>query len=257
MKVRYFLMAFFTIAGGVCLWMISSSPLDKSSSNVELNDKLKAVKVEEQKTNVSSSSAGLRIPNKNELSQYLTDNEAYRAELWNKAHGYFGATDLAEYQTYSMLDLQKLAVAGDLRALQVVAESHLRAGELDAAMQDFLHAAAHGSVSSLTSLALLQEAKYSAAATDEEREKISINTLAFLEAAIMRGDSFAAPMAVDDFKRMRNFDPTVSQQEKIKSDAHLIYSTIEDMRNKLGLAAFDNSSDVNMKKLWDMKQKYR
>lgn len=186
-----------------------------------------------------SSLNDIKITSQRPLSAADVDS----VKIWDSAHGYFDSSDLQEYRSYSLETLETLGFGGDLKALKLLSDYHIKNGDLDAAFGNFKLAAAYGSTEALFAYSSFMGIYFRNVKSPELKENYAINALAFLAVAARRGDSYADLRGIADFKKEYGFYPSVDQVESIEKRALEIYSDLESLREELGLPEFDNTSN--------------
>lgn len=182
-------------------------------------------------------------------NQLLDEYESSQLLQWNRQRGHFTDNDLAEYKSYDISELAKLANDGDLKALELIARDSLAKGDMSGAFDSFIKAAVYGSTHALSALSLLVESQYLTANNPQEKLDYAIETLALLEAAKIRGDVFTTPQTIESFKSRNHFHPSPDQSQLINQKAGEIYEHLNESRKTLGLPEFDNSTDKKINKI--------
>jgi hypothetical protein len=184
----------------------------------------------------------------------LTSIDRERISAWRRSRGYFSDAELNDYNTYDIATLKKLALDGDFKALELVARYKMSHGE--EAYTDFYYAALHGSTHAFLALSFLIENKFVMEnLTDQEKTKYSIDALALLRAAGIRGDETLASDDVASFKRRRGFNPTPEQQVEIDRLTQEIYDRLVAQRVGMGLPEFDNTPSPEIHKMVELNKK--
>jgi hypothetical protein len=181
---------------------------------------------------------------------------------WDDEHGYYAASDLADYESYNEQTLKDLSASGDVKAMLVLSDYYILKDyrPLEARKYDY-KAAVYGATTSFASLAtqvhmemLLREEDKTA----EGLERGVIGMMAYYKVAAMRGDprSRAHINAFKTIYKQRYKTELVLTQEqldKIDIKAKAIYDELQQERYALGLGDFDNSTHESIKKDYSIK----
>jgi hypothetical protein len=173
----------------------------------------------------------------------LAGNPAQAAVVknWMEARGHYGPDDdsLNEYKAYDLETLERLAEAGDLKAMVALGWLYLsveRYGRPDSLVKYegiMKRAALYGSTAALGSLSSFQSKPE---VTDEDL----IERFAWAHVGTLRGDMWPSENAMSD-ARIYKFEFTDAAVTQIKARAHELYNQLEQQRIEMGLGNFDNS----------------
>ena len=166
----------------------------------------------------------------------------WNLELRRKGLGFFTTDEMHAYETYSVEALENLVDTGDLMAMHMLAEAHLREGDLIGAVSVFELAAVNGSTGALSFLGtfLLTQASNLEALGNRDRFRMYINGFAYYEVAAMRGDLATLQLGIESIDRY-DFEMTPSRADMIHQRAEEFYKGLASRRIAQGLPAFDNS----------------
>lgn len=165
---------------------------------------------------------------------------------WMEARGHYGPDNdsLNEYKAYDLETLERLAEAGDLKAMSTLSWLYLSAEQLvhpDSLIkyERILHKAAlYGSTAALGNLSIYA-AKQEPGTRVVKHENL-LEAFAWAHVGALRGDMYASENAMSD-ARIHNFEFTDVTIAQIKNRAHEIYNKLEQERIEMGLGKFDNS----------------
>jgi hypothetical protein len=172
--------------------------------------------------------------------------QAAVVKSWMEARGHYGPDDgsLNEYKAYDLETLERLADAGDLKAMVALSWLYLSPEQLvhpDSLIkyERILHKAAlYGSTEALGSLSM-HTAKLEPGTREVKRENL-LEAFAWAHVGTLRGDMYPSENAMSD-ARIHDFEFTDAAIAQIKSRAHEIYNQLEQERIEMGLGKFDNS----------------
>ena len=158
--------------------------------------------------------------------------------------GYFLEEDLLPYNGYSEATLISLGEDGDLRALRVLANRYMHAGDVEKHMDALRKAALHGSTAALMEIGTFQlgMARHS---PDEQMREMQLEGLAWFELGIKRGDGYYHVLKE---RAMQQYQVSLSTDEKkrIEIQALELLSRLQKQRAASGLPALDNSPSPEM-----------
>lgn len=163
---------------------------------------------------------------------------------WFGARGYdFGKGSNNEYASYDIDTLEKLAQAGDVRAMKYWGKAvYGTVGGFEKAKASYINAAIHGSTDAINAVGLAMESSlYSNAKLAEEKNIAALEILAWYNAAALRGDRLPAIIGSKDFIKINKLDLSEEDQQKIQTRSKEIYDDLVQKRRALGLDEFDNS----------------
>lgn len=184
-------------------------------------------------------------------------DEAEITQWYAKRGKFISAEGEAEYLSYDQGTLEKLAVAGDIRAMQMLAKlyldrDHFQQYGFDAAKKQYWNAAVHGSSEALIALANLEKTTAFDLATDEaDRRSKALEVLALYRAAELRGDLWSPSNQVPVFKEMNHINLSDIENVSIDQQASKIVNDLQQQRNIVGLNDFDNSMPESVVKFFD------
>jgi len=160
-----------------------------------------------------------------------------------------------DYDSYSLETIKALAKQGDIRALDILAESiRENDGNLEKAENIYIESAARGSLNAVDEIISIKYKKINSFNdSDAERaKKNAVEALAWIQIGKRRGQLDIAP------DRLRNFDHYTQQlgiplsledYKEADSLARQIYEDLQAKRNRLALGEFDNSIPTVFKKM--------
>lgn len=189
-----------------------------------------------------------------------TPAEAAEVSDWYIKHGRHSASD--DYDSYDQTTLEKLAVAGDMRAMHALARmyadpQHLHLPEygFDAAIAQLWNAAAHGSTQAFTDLATYHEVLfYNHEKNNEAKKNAGLEAMALYKAQELRGDRW--PILSSSWMTLQNeINPTSTEQQLVNSRAQQLYDELQEKRRALGLGNFDNSVPDTVKRFFENLEK--
>lgn len=181
--------------------------------------------------------------------------EAAEVTNWYAERGKFiSGEGESEYLSYNQDTLEKLALGGDIRAMQMLAKMYMDREHFEqygfvAAKKQYWNAAVHGSTEALIVLATLERTLVYDLATDEAEKKAqALEVLAIYKAVELRGDLWSPSNQVPVFKEMNHISISEIEQATINQRAQQIYSDLQQQRKEVGLGDFDNSIPESVKK---------
>lgn len=143
------------------------------------------------------------------------------------------------YETYDNETLRQLGNTGDLRALHELADRSETIAEHNVILEK---AAVFGSTQALDKLGLMTELTASLSdKTPEEKKPIVIESMAYYEAAVLRGDWEGKLTFGRSLLGKHPVDLTDEDYNTIQKRSQEIYNNIQAKRYELGLGDFDNS----------------
>lgn len=186
------------------------------------------------------------------VTKPLTASEIAEFKRWNTEHGYIPSEDAAVYKSYSNDVLEDLAKKGDVIALDELGTKFISEGKFSKAQQYFWDAAALGSTTALSSLAIITEPLPIPNETKEMRKELvrhsTLETLAIHKVVELRGDkrlSAASIRAVEAGYKARGGGPLELSPDELKwldERAQTLYKSLEARRAQLGLEGFNNET---------------
>ncbi len=220
-----------------------------SSSNIASHQDITSdVGVRTQQTNNLDSS-------ESKLSKHaLTPAERVEKDQWLVERGHVEletGVGIAEYSTYDIGALKKLANEGDARAVEALAVNEWKQKGYDAAIQIYTEAAAKGSTVALSSIGqVIDTAMYRNAKTPEEKHAAALEVLSYGEAANLRGDRLPKIQNESAFIQLNKIVLTDNDRKEIDTRAKEIYDQIQNKRYELNLGDFDNSVPESVQKYY-------
>lgn len=213
-------------------------------------------------TNNSTMLGGSKKPVKSTQIKTLagTPAEAEVLQKWEESRGKFSEEALADYSSYDLDTLRRLAGSGDIKAMTALAHFYLSqkyAGEhaVDDAMQISKLAAAYGSTDLLKLYAILYATRKYQPNSQALNYEDLIEVLAWKNTAALRGDLYPNYDALSDIKNsgiQLNHDDKV----KINQRSQEIYNELLTKRKSLGLGDFDNSRPQEVDKFFSYLENY-
>jgi hypothetical protein len=153
------------------------------------------------------------------------------------------------YDNYNIDTLKKLGDDGDLRALDKLVRSSKNADESKQLLEK---AAIFGSTQALAELGVMANTIYlSPNKTIEEKKAIMIESLAYYEAAQIRGDWTANMDFGRILQKQQQIDLTEADKAEIQERAKVIYDDLQTKRTAMGLGDFDNSIPDSVMKYYE------
>lgn len=165
---------------------------------------------------------------------------------WAKSRGYFDEEDFSLYASYDDETLWQLAGGGDLLALTLWADSLKEQGRKEDALQTEMTAAIYGSTAALTRLATFHQVSSWQEDLPRSKKLSHIKTmLMYAEVAAKRGDRNGIASGLLELQR-RGIKLSKDDLTQISDAADNLFSELEQQREQLGLASFDNAADPLM-----------
>ncbi|WP_323814128.1 hypothetical protein [Cellvibrio sp. NN19] len=171
-------------------------------------------------------------------------DEANREKIigWFESRGIYsfrGPDEKNDYQNYDLATLQTLSAQGDIRAMHLLAK---KADNIAASNGILLNAAIHGSTGALSEIGLSLETEFDVRnKSAEDRKPYVMESLAYYEAAQLRGDWWGNISYSDSLLNRYPMDLTDFDKSQIQKRAQEIYDDLQQRRTQLGLGDFDNS----------------
>ena len=185
-----------------------------------------------------------------------TPAEVAIVKKWSESRGRYGPDDesLKEYATYNLETLEKLAEAGDLKAMTALSwlylsnERYGREDALEKHENNLYRAALYGSTYALAQYSTLAER--SEPGTGAIKYENLIESLAWAQLAAMRGDLWPSHNSLIRAE-IHKFEFTNEAVVQIKQRAHELYGQLERQRIEMGLGEFDNSRPPEVDNLFN------
>jgi hypothetical protein len=171
-------------------------------------------------------------------------DEASKAKIidWFESrgvYGFHGPDEKNDYQNYDVETLKKLSDAGDIRAMHLLAEKADTIAESNGILYN---AAIYGSTGALSRIALSIEVEFDIEhKTTEERKPYIIESLAYYEAAQIRGDWWGKIQGGESLLQRYPTDLSTDDKLNIQKRGQDIYDTLQQRRAQMDLGEFDNS----------------
>lgn len=171
---------------------------------------------------------------------------------WQRSRGTFSEVDLQEYKRLRLDELEILANKGDLKAIEVLAQYELAAGNSKRYRELVELSVVSGSLSGVTSLSVRKLGDYIISGRKNEAdilEGYALQTFAF-----HRGNLDANYQQV---AKTYNFYPNEEQELFIDQRADELMIEYEEKRKVMGLPPFDNSPLASEKEIYDQSAEFR
>lgn len=171
-------------------------------------------------------------------------DEATKAKIiaWFESrgvYGFHGPDEHNDYKNYDIETLRKLSASGDIRAMHLLAD---KAESISESNGILFNAAIYGSTGALSQIGLSLETEFDIGnKSAEERKPYVMESLAYYEAAQLRGDWWGNIQAGDSLLKRYPTDLSAFDKNEIQKRAKEIYDDLQQRRNQLGLGDFDNS----------------
>ena len=171
-------------------------------------------------------------------------DEATKAKIieWFESRGVYGfrgPDEQNDYKNYDVETLRKLSLSGDVRAMHVLADKAETIAESNGIL---FNAAIHGSTGALSQIALSLETEFDLVNKSvEERKPYVMESLAYYEAAQLRGDWWGNILAGESLLKRYPTDLSALDKSEIQKRAQEIYDDLQQRRTQMGLGNFDNS----------------
>ncbi len=177
--------------------------------------------------------------------QSIMGNPADMAQVksWFDARGYvYWGEANNEYGSYSEDTLKKLSESGDIRAMKHLGKLYYRQFGFEKAKEVYVNAAAYGSTDAMHTIATNTSISvYDRAKTSEDKQAAAIETLAWYNAANLRGDRWPNIGGAKNFISINNVQVTKEVSDQIQKRSQEIYDDLAQQRRSLGLGEFDNT----------------
>jgi len=154
--------------------------------------------------------------------------------------GYYSTDRKASYKDYDIETLEAMARGGDFLAVHVLGRKYLEENNLEGARKAYYRAAVMGStypMAVMPNILIISDASHDM--TPKGRRTNTLDELAFLQVAVLRGDKNAVSM-VDSKLKLNGIELTKDERVRIQTKGLMIYNQFEEMRVKMGLGKFDN-----------------
>ncbi len=182
--------------------------------------------------------------------QSIMGNPADMAQVksWFDTRGYvYWGEANNEYGSYSEDTLKKLSAGGDIRAMKKLGDLYYGEFGFDKAKEVYLDAAVHGSTDAIHTIGtMISISIFDKAKTPETKQAAAIETLAWYNAASLRGDRWPNIVGAKDFIKIENFQVTKEISDQIQKRSQEIYDDLAQKRRSLGLGEFDNTIPVSV-----------
>lgn len=171
-------------------------------------------------------------------------DEASKAKIiaWFESRGvyYFrGPEEQDDYKNYDVETLKKLSISGDVRAMHTLADKAESIAESNGIL---FNAAIHGSTGALMRIGSSLETEFDIENKSvEERRPYIVESLAYYEAAQLRGDWWGNISDRDSLLKRYPIDLSAVDKSHIQKRAQEIYDDLQQRRTQMGLGDFDNS----------------
>lgn len=165
-------------------------------------------------------------------------------EQWKISRGYFSMSDIQTYAHYGAETIKKLAMEGDLKAIEVLARMQIQAGaELHEIVTTYFYGAIFGSTKAIGMAGNISKPNPGSSRFSGEKgadlfKKESLEALAIYQVSLLRGDREVQPTITEVRK---NLSLTPNEEQLIQDRAQEIYQDLLDRRKQLGLGDFDNT----------------
>jgi|GEM_PF-337192 len=220
------------------------SPTTQTNQDGNINSDVKTTTKDSSSSHYEWPTISGSPANREEMDQWLY-SRGYTSSLSGKDE---------EYKSYSLETLKTLADGGDIHAMTALAAKiHDRAQSTKLIKR----AAVYGSTEALQLLALRSDTNYDLAEYEgklsvEDKRKLLLESMAYNEVAVLRGDKVTWYYGESSFKNSRKIDFTETEWQQIKERAQVIYNELQQQRTELGLGEFDNSVPDSVKKYADI-----
>ena len=170
-------------------------------------------------------------------------------DRWRVERGYFNMLENDDYKQYDEQTLKKLADAGDVRAMQLLADLLFSRSNFKDAVALYKKAVVYGSTSSLQFLleqegrrSLIDESNNMNQAPEVKMKRV-LAGLAYAKVAEMRGDTdvYFRSLIAPTLANPGQIPLTDEDYAKVQPLAQQIYDDLQKQRSELGLGEFDNS----------------
>jgi len=191
---------------------------------------LEAIKVPDT-TGVTS------LPIQEDINALKIEDELrlWQAESWGY---YYSGAAPSDYDGYDLNTLIMMGEQGDLKALDMLAHKYMKVYDYEKARKTYKQSAVLGSTYALLKLGTMESD--SGPSLAESQDARSLNELAYHQAAVLRGDTFALMFASATIK----FFPrpsTGEDKEFVRAKGLKIYRQLEVARQEQGLPPFKNT----------------
>ncbi|WMS87389.1 hypothetical protein [Pleionea litopenaei] len=258
MKKYLYLFVVIIVLCGFGYWLLNHVNDDLGSKQIEAKikkvtgptDIVKQIELTSKKQ-VSEEVSAERIAK----SEGISDLEKVQIREWQEERGYpqfmdDGSIITSPYESYESEILVKLAEQQEPKALQILGDRSLRAGDFDSATKYYLSAAVFGYTKNLVDIGNIHAFKYKKAKNAAEEKSSAIAALSWYKLAKMRGD-----IQVSTAKSLAGIDMSLSENEKqtVRNRANELYDSLQKQRKKLGLDNFDNAYPKALEKIFNKK----
>lgn len=194
------------------------------------------------------SSEATATENSGNVVEWVPGDEAQKEQLlrWKAERGWHDllSEDLngaPDYRTYSRDMLEQLGEQGDLRALHALSRLPISPVERQNVLTK---AAVHGSTFALFQLSNGVNAapNYEPNPTEERKRQATLEALAYVEVARMRGEGGLVDAKVKEIEQTFQSPLTESEVKLLENRIEEIYNNLANERRQLGLPEFDNST---------------
>lgn len=177
---------------------------------------------------------------------------AAKAKLWFASrgnYGFYGPEEQDDYKSYDNATLYRLSDEGDIHAMHILSD---RAETIDDSQKILQRAAVYGSTEALAQLATIEKIKkMKGDKSAEEKKAVVLESLAYYEAAEIRGDWWPKIQMGDILIKQEGIEMTQSDRDYISRRGKEIYEELQQGRYSLGLGEFDNSTPDEVMKFYE------
>lgn len=227
---------------------------NKESQNAPVNKKIIEISSVSnlEKQNNSNLVAEKKINAHPQWKPLGDEASAAKVRNWFATRGtysFYGPEHQDDYQNYDRETLEKLSNSGDIHAMHILSD---RSSTVDESKSILDRAAVYGSTEALAQIGAINEIKNKIhQKTPEERKPIILESLAYYEAAQMRGDWWVKIQRGESLLSRYPTEITQKDSAYIQNRGKEIYENLQKQRTELGLGEFDNSVPDEVMKFYE------
>lgn len=176
-----------------------------------------------------------------ERKPLISEYEASEIKKWHEARGYFDDHELGDYLTYDVATLEKLSLADDMKAIQLLAFEKLKQGDYSSTYELYLKAASLGSTNALAAASSVRISQASREDNTKQKEIYLLDAFSLLGVAVKRNDIVITDSYIQTTKDINRVTLTPAQEETVIKMTDKLYKDLLAKRAEKGLGRFDNS----------------